>query len=152
MTQEPRQKLVAEALSWLGTPYHHLADVKGVGVDCAMLLVRVCANVGLVAAELDPRPYAPDWHLHRGDELFLKWLEVYGTPIDRGFVQAGDVAVWRFGRTFSHGAFVVDGDGSIVHAHKDAGCVVLGRLQESELASRPVMFWRLRALDCEQEA
>ena len=26
--------------SWIGTPYHNCADIKGVGVDCGMLLVR----------------------------------------------------------------------------------------------------------------
>ena len=28
------QLAVAEALTWLGTPYHHQGRVKGVGVDC----------------------------------------------------------------------------------------------------------------------
>lgn len=25
---------VTEALTWLGTPYHHQGRIKGVGVDC----------------------------------------------------------------------------------------------------------------------
>ena len=45
-----RVAVVAAARSWLGTPYHHAADVKGRkgGVDCAMLLVRVYCDLGLV--------------------------------------------------------------------------------------------------------
>lgn len=32
---------VAEALTWLGTPYHQQGRVKGVGVDCGTLLCEV---------------------------------------------------------------------------------------------------------------
>ena len=43
-----REKIVAEARSWIGTPYHNCADIKGVGVDCGMLLVRVYVDTGVV--------------------------------------------------------------------------------------------------------
>ena len=56
-----RAAVVAAARAWIGTPYHHMADVKGVGCDCAMLLVRVFCDLGLVEP-FDPRPYARDWH------------------------------------------------------------------------------------------
>lgn len=148
MTLRPR--VIAEARTWLNTPYHHLADVKGVGVDCAMLLVSVYKATGLVPAGLDPRPYVPDWHLHRGEEKFLGWLAQHGTPVERP--QPGDVAVWRFGRTYSHGAIVVDAQGGIVHAYKDASSVVLGSLHESALAQRPVRYWCINGIDGEVPA
>ena len=53
-----RAAVVAAARAWIGTPYHHMADIKGVGVDCAMLLVRVYCDLGLVE-HFDPRPYTP---------------------------------------------------------------------------------------------
>lgn len=140
-----REAVVREALSWCGTKYHHLADIKGVGVDCAMLLVAVCRSVGLVPADLDPRPYAPDWHLHRGEELFLEWLRQFGDPTDHPI--AGDIVVWKYGRTYSHGAIVVSDAGDIVHAYKAAGYVVRGRLQETDLAQRPSLAWRLRGIE-----
>ena len=68
-----REKVVAEAKSWIGTPYHNCADVKGVGCDCGMLLVRVFVDLGIVEP-FDPRPYAHDWHLHRGEERYLEAL------------------------------------------------------------------------------
>ena len=43
-----RFAVVAAARAWLGTPYHHAADIRGVGVDCAMILVRVFCDLGLV--------------------------------------------------------------------------------------------------------
>ena len=36
-----RAAVVAEAIAWLGTPYHHRARIKGVGVDCAQLALGV---------------------------------------------------------------------------------------------------------------
>ncbi|WP_436904878.1 hypothetical protein [Acinetobacter johnsonii] len=35
------QLAVQEALTWLGTPYHHQGRVKDVGVDCGTLLCEV---------------------------------------------------------------------------------------------------------------
>lgn len=140
-----RDAVVAEARSWLRTPYHHCASIKGVGVDCAMLLVMVYRAAGLIPADLDPRPYSPDWHLHRGEELFLGWLEQCGDQVDAP--QPGDVAVWRYGRTYSHGAIVVDADGAIVHAARPAGIVTLGNLRETELQQREALYWRVRGID-----
>jgi cell wall-associated NlpC family hydrolase len=48
MSASQRAAVVAEAKTWIGTPYHHAADVKGHGVDCAMLLVRIYGDLGLV--------------------------------------------------------------------------------------------------------
>ena len=47
---------VAEAMTWLGTPYHHQGRVKGIGIDCATLLCEVYEVVGLID-HLNPRPY-----------------------------------------------------------------------------------------------
>ena len=96
-----RQAVVIEARTWLRTPYHHCADVRGAGVDCAMLLVRVYQACGLTPLDFDPRPYSPQWHLHRGEELYLQWLQVANAVLTTT-PQAGDVAIWRFGRAYSH--------------------------------------------------
>ena len=90
-----RRRVVAAARSWIGTPYHHAADVKGAGVDCAMLLVRVFCDLGLVEP-FDPRPYTRDWHLHRGEERYLGFLLDRAHEVARR--DAGDVdAVPRSG-------------------------------------------------------
>ena len=72
---DARAAVVAEARSWIGTPYHHCADVKGRrgGVDCAMLIVRVYCDLGMVET-FDPRPYPPDWMMHRDEERYLGFL------------------------------------------------------------------------------
>ncbi len=119
---EARQRaaIVAEAATWLRTPYHHQAGVKGAGCDCAFLLIRVFAACGLVP-EVDPRPYPPDWHLHRDEERYLGWIRRYAGRIETPL--PGDVALWRFGRTVSHAGIVVEWP-TIIHAYRGEGVVL----------------------------
>ena len=117
-----RQKVLAEARTWLATPFHHGADVKGAGVDCAMLLVRVYVDLGLVEP-FDPRPYTHDWHLHRDEEKYLAGLMVRGREVDAP--QPGDVAVFRVGRTYSHAGIVSRASPlTLIHASLPSGCVL----------------------------
>lgn len=142
--QEARARVVAEARSWLGTPYHHLGDVKGVGVDCAMLLVRCYVDTGVLEA-FDPRPYSPQWHQNRDEERYLGWLERVAVVTEEPV--PGDVAVFRFGqkvRPFSHGAILVEGDqrdGVVVHALRSGRMVMPQRLSEAPLAGQPVKWY-----------
>ncbi len=100
---DQRAAVVAEARSWIPTPYHNCADVKGAGVDCGMLMVRVFVDTGLCPA-FDPRPYPADWHLHRSDERYLGF--VFDRCAEVSEPQSGDVMVLRFGRCYSHGGIV----------------------------------------------
>ena len=43
----PAERVLTEARSWMGTPWHHQARLKGVGVDCIGLVVGVCSALGL---------------------------------------------------------------------------------------------------------
>jgi NlpC/P60 family putative phage cell wall peptidase len=117
-----RDRIVAEARSWIGTPYHHMADIKGVGVDCGMLLVRVFCDLGLVES-FDPRPYTYDWMLHRSEEVFREKLLARATKVERP--QPGDVILFRVGRCYSHGSIVTKPDPlTVVHAVLQYGRVV----------------------------
>ncbi len=121
---------VTEALSWLGTPFVNCGDVKGANgaVDCAMLLVRCGVDTGL-RPPFDPRPYSPQHMMHRSEEKFLGWIKetLGGRPVETP--RFGDVAVWRFGRVFAHGAILINSE-EIVHAYAQAGQVVISRLDE----------------------
>lgn len=134
-----RQDVVAEALTWLHTPYHHHARIKGAGVDCAQLLCGVFEAVGMVE-HIDTGFYPHDWHMSRNEELFLQWLAKVGArQVDAP--QPGDVAVFRFGRTFSHGAVMID-EQTTIHAYINMG-VIQTRLNEAPLDGRLVQFWSL---------
>ena len=112
--------MVAEARRWLGTPYHHQADVLGAGVDCGMLLVRVYVDAGIVPP-YDPRPYSVQWHLHRDDERYLGAMMECSVEVDAP--ELGDMAVWKIGRSYAHGAIVV-GWPLVIHAYQPEGMVV----------------------------
>lgn len=138
MTHTTADRIVAEALRWVGTPYHHAGDVLGAGVDCAMLLVRVFVDLGLVEP-FDPRPYPPDWMLHRDEERFLGWIARVGEPVETP--SRGDVVIYRVGRCFAHGG-IVDTPTTMIHADRDAGRVE--RCDLARWAARRHQFWRVR--------
>ena len=134
-----RAAVATEALTWLGTGYHHHGRIKGVGVDCAQLLCAVFEACGLVP-HIETGMYPVDWHLHRNEELFSAWLRQYAHCCEPGEpVQAGDVLLFKFGRTFSHGSICV-GDDLLVHAYVKRG-VMLSRLTEEPLAGREIQHW-----------
>lgn len=139
MTPAQRQAVAAEALTWLGTPYHHHGRVLGAGVDCAQILCAVYEACGLVP-HVDPGFYAHDHHLHRANELYIEWLERVGAR-EVQCPALGDIGLWQFGRTWSHGGLLVGPD-LVLHAYIGRG-VILTRLDEEPLAGRTPRWWTL---------
>jgi cell wall-associated NlpC family hydrolase len=136
-----RAAVVAEAMTWLRTPYLSHARLKGVGVDCANLPAAVYAACGLMP-EVRPE-YSEQWYEHRDEELFLQFVTPFSTEITRDQVRPGDFAIWKFGRTFSHGAIVIDPP-TIVHATLRGACVHLGDMErDDDLGMRPRRFFTL---------
>ena len=133
----PRQRVVAEAETWLRTPYHHMGRIKGSGTDCLMLLAEVYEAAGVIP-HVDVPFYPPDWNLHREAERYLEGLMRYAREI-KGPPQSGDVAVFKFGRCFAHGAIVVSWP-RLIHAWCDAG-VVFGDAAQPPLLGREVRFF-----------
>lgn len=138
---EQRAAVVAEAMTWQGTPYHHHARIKDVGVDCANLPAAVYEAAGLIP-HVQPT-YSAQWFEHRDEELFLAFVLPYATEITREQVGPGDFAIWKYGRTYSHGAIVIDPP-VIIHASQRGGGVHLGDMERDEdLATRPRRFFTL---------
>lgn len=115
---EGRAAVIAAARSWLGTPFHDLGRVKGVGVDCAMYLAECFAEAGVVA-RVEVEPYSPQWHMHRSEERYISYVEQHAREIE-GPPQPADVVLFRFGRAFAHGAIVVEWP-LIIHARTGQG-------------------------------
>lgn len=142
MRDSDRRAVVAETLTWIGTPYHHHARIKGVGTDCAQILCEVYEACGLVE-HVETGFYPTDWHLHRSEEMYAAWLTRYCTRLPEGLApQPGDISLFKFGRCFSHGAIVVDG-GLLVHAYIGRG-VILSAPGEEPLEGRPVQHWTIK--------
>jgi cell wall-associated NlpC family hydrolase len=134
-----REAVVAEALTWVGTPHHHHARVKGAGVDCGMILVEVYTRAGINNVA-DPGEYVQDWFMHRDEPVYLQILEKYASKID-GSPQPGDIALYQYGRNPAHGAIVIEWP-TIVHSYMKAGAVVLDdAVANKELAERFVGIW-----------
>lgn len=138
-----RQAIISEAYSWLKTPYHACAKVKGVGVDCGMLLIAVYSTGGDMP-EFDPGPYSPEWHKHRSEELYLNHMLRFFDEIPLAEAVPGDALVYKYGRTWSHGAIVV-GENEVIHAYKGMG-VILSTIGDYPLDNRVPRAFRLKGL------
>ena len=119
--REAREAVVKEALSWVGTPYHDGARVKGAGVDCGQILIMTYANVGLIK-DFDTGYYAPQHHMHSTDEVYLRFVEGYAHEIS-GPPERGDIVMFKFGKVFSHGGIVI-GWPRIVHTLRPGGTMI----------------------------
>lgn len=125
-----RAAVVQAARAWLETPFHHQARLKGVGVDCAGLVIGVARELALVPADFDVGGYArtPD-----GSSL-MDAATQHMTGIEREAMQPGDVVVVRFDAEPQHFGILGDyrhGGLSIIHAASHAGRVIETRLMFS---------------------
>lgn len=127
-----RAAIVAEAYSWLRTPYHHQARVKGAGVDCVWLLIEVFRTTGIVAPGFDPGNYSGEWYFHHDEEIYMRGVAFHGRTVEKP--QIGDIALYKFGRCVSHGAIIVETSPDLIgiHANRAAGNVELIELRAIE--------------------
>lgn len=139
---ELRDKVIEEAMTWLRTPWHHMARVKGAGVDCAQFLCGVYEAVGLVP-HIDLGFYPIDWHMHQNHSRFLEKLLQYAEPVESPL--KGDIAMYKFARHPAHGA-IVNTWPKIIHAYSEARCVVLDDGSKGRLQKRLNGFYRLKGL------
>jgi cell wall-associated NlpC family hydrolase len=134
-----RAAIVAEAQSWIGTPYRNAQRVKGPkgGVDCLTFIVEVFERAGVIGHYQVPF-YPPDWHLHRDVERLLTGVLEYAREIE-GPPEPGDIALFRFGRCFAHGGIVISWP-RLIHAWNGAG-VVPADADQPLLGQRPRRFF-----------
>lgn len=112
------EAVVAEALTWLGTPYRHQGRRKGVGCDCMGLVLGVWRGLYGVVPEM-PGPYAPDWAEAGGEERFLGGVRRHFREKSEGEMTAGDLLLfrWRPHLPAKH-AGILAGPGSFIHAYE----------------------------------
>jgi len=136
----PRAKIIAVARSWIGTPFHNLASKKGVGVDCAHFLREVYVEAGVIEP-FEIKPYTPQFMLHSDDPKFESYVVRFGEEIAETAVKPGDVVLYKIGRSFCHGAIIVEWPRAIIHAFKSYGRVVESGARESDLLRLKVKFF-----------
>jgi len=125
-----RMDAVAEARTWLGTPFKHQGCLKGVACDCIGLAKGVGVSLGLV--DYDPTTpealtYAnysmmPDSKRMR--EALGKWL--VSIPVPEATL--ADILFMAWGREPQHVALITDK--GIIHSYSGVGKVVEHSLDE----------------------
>ena len=139
-----RTDILAEARTWIGTPYHHQACAKGVGVDCGMLIVGVGVALGLMPM-LPPelRTYGRLPNPEKMRSTIMQFMD----PVD-GIPQPGDALYmgWRVGMPMHMGILTDLHGRGILHSLADAGKVVETVLPS---AYEPLIesWWKYRGLE-----
>lgn len=128
-----RDQIVAEALSWCGTPTRHQGRRKGVSVDCLGLALGVGEALGLSEAHdlaVSVANYPRGFAGHR----LLEGLRRTMTKVPREL--PGDVLAIMFGRDpYPRHLAIVTEPGWIVHAYFAAKVV----------ARVPIGHWRVHS-------
>ena len=93
-----RTDIVDAARTWIGTPFHHQARLKGTGVDCVGLVIGVAKELSLVEPSFDviAYPRVPD-----GTSL-MHLVNLHMTEINKDIMQPGDVIVVSFDKDPQH--------------------------------------------------
>lgn len=117
-------RVVAEALTWLGTPYRHQGRRRGVGCDCLGLIVGIWDALYGGAPVPVPDTYSPDWaEAGAGDPL----VEAAATHFRRcdNPIAAGTLILfrWRDGSPAKHCAVALS-DHRMIHAYERHGVLV----------------------------
>lgn len=90
-----RARIIAEARTWIGTPYHHRASAKGQGADCLGLVRGVWR--ALHGSEPEPLgAYAPDWAEAARAESLAGAARRHLHEVEIAHRQPGDVLLFRF--------------------------------------------------------
>lgn len=140
--------IVAEARSWLGTPFHHQAALKGVGCDCGGLVRGVGAACGVLdIPEERWAPYAAYGRTPHPERMRAA-LEEFLVPISEDQADVGDVCWlhWREGLPM-HLAILgmLDTRFTIIHALIDNERVIEHGFAK-EWQDRVTSWWRYPGL------
>ncbi|WP_121061878.1 peptidase [Chachezhania antarctica] len=131
-----RRRIVAEAQSWMGTPYRHQAARKGAGTDCLGLIRGLWRALYGFEPEQVPA-YSWDWSEPQGEERLWAAAARHLVPA-HGPIAPGQVVLFRMrsDAVAKHLGILSAGDPDphFIHAYAHMGVV------ESALASP----WRRR--------
>jgi len=94
-----RDQVIAEARSWIGTPFSHQQTMRGIACDCGGLPRGVCIALGTFPADYhllpEAQPFLGYGRLPDGVSM-QQACATFMTPIAREDMQAGDAILVRF--------------------------------------------------------
>ena len=92
-----RADIVAEALTWVGTPWVHQASLKGVGTDCIGFVGGVALALGVPGAqEWRDTPEFHNYGRQPDPAVLLRGCDLLLDPVPKPLAQPGDILVMRF--------------------------------------------------------
>lgn len=116
-------RIVAVARSWLGTPYHDQASLKGVGCDCLGLARGVWREV--VGPEPFPiPPYSRDWGESGPVEVLAAGARRMMPEVDPLTAGAGTLLLFRMmPRAIAKHVGILTAPARFIHAYERIGVV-----------------------------
>ena len=116
-------KVIAAARSWLGTPYHDQASLRGVGCDCLGLARGVWREV--VGPEPFPiLPYSRDWGETGPREVLAIGARRIMPEIAPSEAGPGALVLFRMQpRAIAKHVGILTGPGTFLHAYERLGVI-----------------------------
>jgi len=128
-----RREVIRAAREWYGTPFHNNQALKGAGCDCLGLIIGVYSELGIRRGVEIPK-YTAQHHLHQKDELYLSGFQKYLTEVTEP--GPGDLALFKFGKCYSHAGIVVRWPIEMIHSYATRGVELVNPEIHSQLSSR----------------
>lgn len=117
---ELRTHAIAIARTWIGTPYHHQASLKGAGCDCVGLIRGIYRELLGTTPDV-PAVYTRDWAEASGEETLLAAARLHLVEIDARNARPGDVLVFRYrAHAVAKHAGLISGPTRMIHASEGA--------------------------------
>ena len=139
-----RQQVLKEAREWIGTPYQHQCRAKGVGCDCAGLIIGVGKVIGLFDV--------PDYEIKaftnysrlpnpkRMGYLLNKYLVRIDTP------KHGDIVWMQWREDLPMHLGILSDTGTLIHAENEVGKVAEHRITPA-WKKRFHSYWAYKGLN-----
>ena len=141
--------IVCHARSWLNTPFHHQARLKGVGCDCLGLIVGVVDEMGLKdASGVLLSSYDEVTYSREPDGAYLtQKLTGLLEEVPIADARAGDLALFKVRENPQHLAILTNYEGGLgmIHSFAPSRRVVEHRLDD-EWQSRLIKVFRWQQL------
>jgi cell wall-associated NlpC family hydrolase len=107
-----RVALIAEARTWIGTPWRHQGRLKGIACDCVGHIVCVPRALGIFPPDFDINGYA------RNPEpaVMKRFLDLYLDRVEPASRRRGGDVLWLHPRRIPQHLGIYTFDNTIIHA------------------------------------